>query len=199
MTTDKGIIKFRCRFATAAAPPAGKILQMNNIRHKLYKRKFIGVDENGIGFGNISIRYDDSEQFIITGTQTGSKANLVHQDYSFVSDYEIKQNTIFCQGKIKASSESMSHAAIYKARNDINAVIHIHSNKIWRELLNKEPTTSPEFEYGTAELAEAIGKLCLDTFENIIILGGHQDGILIYGKNIQEAYVTILKTEEKIK
>ena len=47
-----------------------------------------------------------------------------------------------CIGPIQASSASLTHAAIYQANPDINAVIHVHDRDLWENLLDRVPTTA---------------------------------------------------------
>jgi ribulose-5-phosphate 4-epimerase/fuculose-1-phosphate aldolase len=189
---NEGIIKFHCIFTESDPPAQSDIIEINKIRSKLVELNLIGTTDDCISYGNISIRYGKSGKFIITGTQTGSKNILTNRDYSIVTDYDIESNKLICTGKIKASSESLTHAAVYNIRNDINSVIHIHNTAMWKAMLNKKPTTSPVFEYGTSELAQAVGQMCNKTNENLIILSGHTDGIIAYGKNSEAVFVTIL-------
>jgi L-ribulose-5-phosphate 4-epimerase len=38
----------------------------------------------------------------------------------------IRKNSLTCQGQVKASSKSLTHAAIYAANPRVKAVIHVH-------------------------------------------------------------------------
>jgi dihydroxyacetone kinase DhaKLM complex PTS-EIIA-like component DhaM len=67
---------------------------------------------------------------------------------------------------------------------------------LWEKLLNDYPTTSEEIEYGTPEMALAVQSLAAEmgmSDEKIIIMGGHQEGILAFGKNLEEATTQIIK------
>lgn len=192
MNEKEGIIKFNCIFEEDSPPNGVLIAEMNTIRNKLHKAGMINIDSYNIGYGNISIRYMNGRQFIITGTQTAGKENLSNRDYSLVKDFDIAQNKLICTGKIKASSESLTHAAVYHAVHNANSVIHIHSSKLWEKFCNKLPTTPEEFEYGTPEIALAVAEICKSNTNSIIILGGHRDGIVSYGKNPNDAYVNIM-------
>lgn len=196
---NEGIIKFQCNLIDSAPPEQTEVRNMNKIRNKLFELHLIGTDADGIGFGNLSIRYKNTNKFIITGTQTGRKDILDNSDYTLVSNFDIEKNKLECRGKIEASSESLTHAAVYIARKNVNAVIHIHNRRMWNSLINKTATTSPEHQYGTSGLARAVAELCGNSDKNLIVLGGHPDGILAFGKNLEEAYVTILSNFKKFK
>jgi L-ribulose-5-phosphate 4-epimerase len=96
----------------------------------------------------------------------------------------------------KASAESLTHAAIYEALPEVGAVVHIHCFELWKKLLNNYPTTSKEIEYGTPEMALAVQILSAgmeNSEEKIIIMGGHREGILAFGKNLEDATTQIIK------
>jgi ribulose-5-phosphate 4-epimerase/fuculose-1-phosphate aldolase len=84
----------------------------------------------------------------------------------------------------------LTHAAIYEASPKINGVIHIHNLQAWEKYKNKLPTTNENIEYGTPEMATEIFRLFRETNaieEKIIIMGGHKEGIIVFGENLEEA------------
>ena len=108
--------------------------------------------------------------------------------------YFIK-NSLTCEGPVKASSESLTHAAVYESDNFANAVIHIHNKSLWEKLLNVLPATSPEIEYGTPAMAEEVKRLFKETDlieKKIFVMAGHEEGIVSFGRNLEEAFKTIL-------
>ena len=187
---DEGYIKYQCYWTKEDTISSAEIIELNSWRSKLYNLGLIGEYSNGIGFGNLSIRLSQQHQFIITGTQTGAIANLTPQQYTKVTDFDWQQNYVSCLGAIKASSESLTHGALYQANPLINAVIHVHSLSLWQKLLNRVPTTNPDCAYGTPEMAEEIIKLsqAIKTpSDSIIVMSGHEEGIITFGKNLDEA------------
>ena len=172
------------------------ISELNLYRTKLYNLGLIGTNNKGIGFGNISQRINKGLNFIITGAGTGSLPTLTINHYTVVKKSDIEKNLVICEGLINASSESMSHAAIYALLPNINAVIHVHSLIGWKKLLYKIPTSSKNAQYGTPELAREINKLLKETNLKkiqIFVTAGHQDGIFSFGKNIKEAMDVLIK------
>ena len=135
---DEGYIKFNCEWVKSKLN--FDISIMNHWRDNLFDLKLIGAYDNGIGYGNISVRTDDG--FVISGSTTGNLRKLNIGHYSKVIAYDFNKNFLKCVGPIKASSESMSHAAVYESNPKINAVIHVHNLDLWTKLLNKVPTTS---------------------------------------------------------
>ncbi len=185
--SNEGIIKFTCSLIEDEPPDSDIISELNEVRNELFRLGYIGVNSDNIGYGNISMRYDADNSFIITGTQTGAKKILTPADYTIVTKFNIAANTLTCRGKVKASSESLTHAAAYSASARISAVIHIHSKKIWLKLYNSVLATPEECSYGTPQLALEIKKICRKNYENIIVLKGHEEGIIITSGNLQDA------------
>ena len=180
---DEGYIKFNYDWIDSDINY--DISEINQVRDMLFDMNFIGAYEGSIGYGNISIRVDDN--FLITGTGTGNLNRLTKKDYSLVTEYNFDKNSLICTGRTRASSESLTHAAIYESADDINAIIHIHSKYLWNELMNKVPTTSKDIGYGTPEMAYELIKLCKQIKEKIVVMAGHDSGIITFGKDLQEA------------
>lgn len=187
---DEGYIKFQCNWKDSGITiPEDLIHELNYWRRKLYDLSLIGAYANRIGYGNISIKNDD-RTFYITGSSTGEKEKLSVDDYALVYNWEIEKNQLSCKGKTKASSESLTHAAIYETTPEIRSVIHIHSENMWKYYLNKIPTTSSEAEFGTPGMAYELIRFIREqnsTEKGIIVMGGHKEGIITFGRNMNEA------------
>lgn len=169
---------------------------LNGWREKLYTLGLIGAYPDGVGFGNISARIDDTDTFVISGSGTGKLEKLSPDHYTPVVKYDVETFSLTCKGPIQASSESLSHAVFYKADPDIGAVIHVHNKKLWTNMLKKAPTTAIHAEYGTPEMASEI-KLLLSASDaknhKIIAMGGHEEGIIAFGKDLAEAGKVLLE------
>ncbi|MCK9412340.1 MAG: class II aldolase/adducin family protein [Prolixibacteraceae bacterium] len=192
---DEGYIKFSCNWIEAGPLPIDQLFEINRWRDNLYKLGYIGVYDNGVGFGNISIRFK-ALTFIITGSATGGLKILNENHYVMVNEYNLRKNSIKCTGPIIASSESLSHAVIYECSNETNAVIHIHNFDIWEKLIHKVPTTRKEISYGTPGMATEIKRLFKQTnvgTDKIIAMAGHKEGIIVFGKTLDEAGQILLK------
>lgn len=187
---DEGYIKFNCQWLQQAPDAAIDIREINAWRGQMHQAGLIGVYDNGIGFGNISTRLADYP-FLISGSATGEISNLTKDHYAVVTDYNFAENRLVCQGPIKASSESLSHAIIYECEPTVNAVIHVHSMNLWEKLMHVLPTTEATVAYGTPEMAMEIKRLLTVSDEIVqhktIIMGGHEEGILVWGKTMEEA------------
>lgn len=186
----EGYIKFNCNWEQTEIQIDQSIIeQLENARVKLYELGLIGMYPDGIGFGNISIKPDNSTSFFITGSATGQFAKLNPSHYALVTGYNFAQNSISCCGQTIASAESLSHAAVYESVPEVRAVVHVHCLWLWEKLLDKYPTTSPDIEYGTPEMAIAIQQLIsvMKKDEKVIVMGGHREGIMAFGRTLNEA------------
>ena len=152
-------------------------------------------DELNVGYGNISIKIP--EGILISATQTGKTEHINDNDFALVTNYDIDKNMVWCLGKKRASSETMTHAALYEADETIQAIIHIHNKKLWQKYLHKLPTTNPAVPYGTPEMAYEMKRLYQESSDvkqyNTIIMGGHEEGIISFGQSLKEAQESINK------
>jgi hypothetical protein len=186
---DEGYIKFNCNWIQSNKIALNKVTALNVWRDIMYQKGLIGMYPDGIGFGNISMRCD-KKTFLISGTATGGLSILNESHYSLVTNYNLSTNTVTCEGPLKASSESLTHALIYECAETTNAVIHIHNLNLWNKLIYKVPTSNVKMAYGTPEMANEIKRLFDETTlskEKIIVMGGHQEGIISFGKDLEEA------------
>lgn len=191
---DEGYIKFRANWTPSAPIAQSKIEKLNHWRQAMYRLHLIGAYENGIGFGNISQRIDDSNQFYITGSKTGNFETLDASHFARVTQVNVEQNTLTCVGATIASSESMSHAVIYEHCGWVNGVIHIHNLALWQKLLYQLPTTPAAVTYGSPAMAYAIVDLLENTdatAQKIFLMAGHEEGIFVFGHNLAEAAAVI--------
>ena len=89
--------------------------ELNEYRRKLRELGLIGVDANGVGFGNLSIRDGATSRFYITGSASGGIADPIPSHYARVVAYDFARNWLQCEGSTVASSESLTHAAVYES------------------------------------------------------------------------------------
>lgn len=187
---DEGYIKFEAVWEKAPAIEEVQLQALQTARQTLYHAGLIGMYDNGIGFGNISQRWDTSGAFLVSGSKTGGLEQTTAQHYTLVHQVKIDRNTVHCRGPIIASSESMTHAMIYRAWPEAQAVIHVHHLGLWERLLYQVPTTPPDVPYGTPAMAYAV----LDLFKNkqlpasrLFAMAGHREGLFVFGEAWEEA------------
>ena len=191
-------IKFTCeshRCGTEIAPFDG-FAELNAYRRKLLQLRLIGVDANGIGFGNLSIRDGATNNFYITGSATGGISELTLADCARVVAYDFKRNWLRCEGSAIASSESLTHAAVYESDATAGAVIHCHDSTLWADLLSQAPTSSKAVEYGTPEMAYEVTRLFKLTdvqSRKILVMAGHKGGIVAFGRDSEAAFAVLMR------
>ena len=199
----EGVVKFNCHWSQSGPVISDEQYEMINYwREVLFNMDLIGAYENGVGFGNISMRIGTGNQFVITASATGEIPELEPGHYVKVNSFNIDDNAVQCIGPLKASSESLTHAAIYLSDRDINAVVHVHSIELWNELIYNVPTTNPSMDYGTIGLAKDILKIFKESevFEKrIIVMAGDRAGILTFGQDIDEAVGVLMQYLKKVK
>jgi len=193
---DEGYIKFEC-IHTPGPPPVEEFLaELDTVRRNMYRLGLVGHDEkNHVDFGNLSIRGPLSGQLIITGTQTGHRPALSPEHYSLVTACDIEANRVRCTGAVRASSETMTHAAIYALNPAIRAVIHVHHPAIWQRLKRTCPVTRPDVAYGTPDMADEIQRLYTATdlaTRRLVVMGGHPAGLISFGSTPAEAEAPLL-------
>lgn len=193
---DEGYIKFQPIWTPAPALPAAEWEELDYWRRQMYTAGLIGVYPDGIGFGNISCRQAGSDHFIISGSATGGLPLLTGEHYSLVTAVDIEQNQVTCTGPIVASSESMSHAVIYRERPKVMGVIHVHHLAMWERLLDQVPTTPATATYGSPEMAYSIiALLASSKFQEtgLFVMAGHREGVFAFGDSLEAAAQLLLE------
>lgn len=192
---ETGSVKFKCEQLPAEIPRFTGFDQLNEYRRKLVDLGLIGIDANGISFGNISVRGEKPSEFYVTGSGTGDLATLSPTDCAKVVAYDVAKNWLKCEGGRVASSESLTHGAVYESNPTANAVIHCHNLKLWSALLDKAPTTPKRAAYGTPEMAQAVRQL-FDTTnvktKKIFVMAGHEGGLVAFGNDLAEAFKVLI-------
>jgi ribulose-5-phosphate 4-epimerase/fuculose-1-phosphate aldolase len=189
-------VKFSCERLPGEIKSFAAFAELNAYRAKLLDLHVLGVDSNGIGFGNLSVRDGRTGNFYVTASGTGGKLELTPSDCAKVVACDFKTNAVRFLGSSIPSSESLTHAAIYASDPTAGAVIHCHDCSLWTALLNRAPTTSEAAEYGTPGLAYEIIALLKDSDaqnRKIVVLAGHESGIVTFGKDLDEAFAVLIR------
>jgi L-ribulose-5-phosphate 4-epimerase len=192
-------VKFSYERVGAEIAPFDQLTELNECRRKLRELHLIGMDSNGIGFGNLSVRDGATNNFYVTGSATGGLSKLTLADCVRVVAHDFERNWVRYEGSAIPSSESLTHAAVYECDPMTSAVIHCHNSNLWATLLDRAPTTSKSVAYGTPEMAYEIMRLFKTSgvrTGNILVMAGHEDGILAFGKNLQDAFEVIMREQK---
>jgi ribulose-5-phosphate 4-epimerase/fuculose-1-phosphate aldolase len=193
-------VKFTYECARAEIAAFDQLAELNECRRKLRELHLIGVDSNGIGFGNLSVRDGATAKFYVTGSATGGLSKLALTDCVRVVAYDFEKNWVGYEGAAIPSSESLTHAAIYESDPMAIAVIHCHDLVLWRTLLEHGARSSKAVAYGTPEMAYEIMRLFNASdvrTRNILVMAGHEGGIIAFGKNFKTAFGILMHHRSK--
>jgi ribulose-5-phosphate 4-epimerase/fuculose-1-phosphate aldolase len=117
----------------------------------------------------------------------GSNTNLAKlkkEEIIEVVDYNPIKRIVLSMGKTEPSIDTPVHCLIHRARDDINAIIQLNSEKLYKNL----PSTDKEFPPGSLELAkEVLGSL--RTSKGVIM---KNRGVLFVGVSLKEAEEFVL-------
>jgi ribulose-5-phosphate 4-epimerase/fuculose-1-phosphate aldolase len=203
VTIDEGYVKYTSDWTKAPAPHAAAAEELETWRQPLFDAGLIGeYEDHGVGFGNISIRCGEPGQFLISGTQTGHLARTDKSHYALVTSWSVHSNLVCCVGLVQASSEAMTHAAIYQLDQHIGAIVHVHSKDLWSRYMNRLPTTAPEVAYGTPEMANEFRRLYRDSDfrkSQLAVMGGHEEGLVSIGRTLEEATERVLRINQAVR
>ena len=196
---DEGRLKYTAEHTQTPAIEVPGWEKLNDARSELFALGLVGVTPCGISFGNLSIRAQ-ADEFLISGTATGSLAVLTNNHYCLVKSFDISKNHVISLGPVRPSSKSMTHGAVYLANPKVNIVIHIHSRAIFDGMIHAAYAATPKnAAYGTPEIAIAIGKCVQQTAgnEGAIVLLGHDEGVITYGPTVEKAFSLIQELYNK--
>jgi len=195
-----GVIKYNFDFQPSEPLDASLFSDIESVRKRLFALNLIGVTEDGIGFGNISQRVEGNS-FVITGTQTGDLKILEASHYALIEAFDDKQFYLKSSGAIKPSSEALTHGTIYNLSANIGAVIHIHSQTLWKFMLKGNYLKTEDVEYGSIEMIEEVNRL-FSTTEPLsnpkFVMAGHEEGVMVFGENLEEAEQVLYRIIAKI-
>ena len=192
MDEQEGVIKYHLDFQPGALAGDAPVEDLCRWFARCRERGLIGRDPDryhGLAYGNISARAGTG--FVVSGTQTGGRETLGAGDLAWVTGFDLEANRLAAQGPVRPSSESLTHALVYRTRGDVNAVIHGHVPVIWGQAGALALDATPEeAAYGTPAMAAAVaGLLAADPrrLPGVLVMGGHQDGVIAYGADLESA------------
>jgi Ribulose-5-phosphate 4-epimerase and related epimerases and aldolases len=191
MRIEEGYVKYNPVHHKGNPPWHKGLALLDSVRTELYDLGLIGEYGNGISYGNISIRNTASDScFVISGTGTGKIRCLGDKGYCLVTKFDIDSNIVESIGPLQASSESLTHGAIYMANRRVQCVIHVHSRMFFNALLANDSFYTPDnMAYGTPELAVSVINLVEKILKDksLFVTKGHENGIFIYAPSIIQA------------
>ena len=192
----EGVVKYTVKHESARITFPAEMPELFSWRRRLRALGLIGADSQGIGYGTLSIRLYASPRFLITGSQSSGLSEVDQRHFAIVTVVDLDKNFLRSIGELPPSSEALTHAALYEVQASIRAVVHVHAASIWATCRNRLPTTRDDVLYGTPEMGyemirvhkkEALGR------QGVVVMGGHQDGVIAFGPSLAEAAGEILK------
>jgi len=190
MAKEKYIgVKFETIFLGDFMPSAKEKVLINSL---ISAGKVIGnlgiKDQNG---GNFSVR---TKTGIIIKRTGAHPYELKPQDFVLVEKYQ--GNKVWVRGKSEPSSEARLHLSVYRARPDINCILHCHD---FPAICCSEKIPNigyiKEHPYGTLESARAVARTAKKY--DYAIMENH--GVIAFGKSISITLSLIKKYHEKFK
>lgn len=204
--SQEGVIKFNLQYQQTPEVSLPGWQTISAWRQLLCQLQLIGQDSQryqGLGFGNISWRLPPPEAapnqrpFAISGTQTGGLPQLLPRHYAQVLACDPGRNYVLAQGPVKPSSEALTHGTLYALDPQVRAVIHVHSPQLWQQgAALGLPVTDSSVEYGTPQMAAEVERLLADEpcrQLGILVMGGHEDGVVTFAATAEEAGTTLLR------
>jgi L-ribulose-5-phosphate 4-epimerase len=191
----EGVVKYTVKHETARITFPAEMPDFFSWRRTLRELQLIGEDAAGVGYGNLSIRLYATPTFLITSSQTSGLADVDQQHFARVTVVDVDRNFLRSVGEHPPSSEALSHAALYQMHGGIRAVVHVHSRSIWTAWRDRLPTSRAEVLYGTPGMAYEMIRLHKRSAlgrQGVIVMGGHQDGVISFGPSLADAAGEIL-------
>jgi hypothetical protein len=199
MVEREGVIKFDLQYKQTPALTYSALRELNAWRTLLHRARLIGLDPSrygGVGYGNISQRH--KKTFVVSGTQTQTRPLLTAQHYSIVMECDPDINRIKARGPVAPSSEALTHGTVYDRDTRARFVMHVHSPIIWRKAKSLGiPLTDKRAAFGTPEMAAEVERLFKKGVlrkRPIFAMGGHEDGVVTFGRTGAEAGFLLLRT-----
>ena len=195
MASTEGTIQFAYELAERSstdllAPPL--VASLSAWRTMLKRLQLLGQlpdRYDGFGYGNLSGRTAQEQEFVITASQTSGVTNLLEEHLVTITGYNLSRFWVDAIGQQPPSSETLTHAMIYAADSRINWVFHVHCPEIWE---NSQalgiPSTGADVGYGSLEMVGAVADLLGNSQSRPLVFTtqGHHDGVFALGANARD-------------
>ena len=194
MSELEGTIQFAYELTPCSTPPldAPAFAELSAWRSILFDLELIGqVKEMYLGFayGNVSVRADEGDDFIVTASQTSGVTSLLAEHLVRITHCNLERFWVDAQGEAPPSSESLTHAMIYAADPRMRCVFHVHSPTLWRNRAALAlPETPMDVSYGSPAMVQAVRDL-MDKHQSrplTFATAGHEDGIFTCGHTLRD-------------
>lgn len=201
---SEGVIRFNYELLPGELEdmiPQELLSVLNHWRHRMIQEKVLGGGDpdryDGLGYGNLSARLaPGSPEFVISASQTGERSSLDVSGYVLIRKVEPEAFRVWAVGSQPPSSETLTHAMIYRGDPSVNLVLHAHAPALWQQAEALQlPVTPPEVEYGSPEMARCVAQLMSESKKrpNLFVTRGHTDGVFVYGCDAEETGTYLLQ------
>ena len=197
----EGVVRFRAEHATEPLPArqAARLAPLLPWRRVLWAAGLLGQDPRrygGYGYGNVSVRAA-GEGFLISGTQTSGAGDAGPERFAWITGWSVDGNRVASRGPVPPSSEALSHAVLYETSPAVGAVFHVHAPTLYRAAARLGLPATAEAEAGTPAMAREVGRVLRhgagSGSAGVVVMGGHPDGLLVYGGTAEEAGRTLVR------
>jgi hypothetical protein len=200
---DEGVVKYRLDYRPGPPLPAARLAALVAWQRILRDLGLVGRDParyGGLAYGNLSVRLPEGG-FAISASQTADRVAPGPSDYCRVIHWDCDANHLVAEGPARPSSESLTHAALYDSDPAIGCVLHCHAPAIWRQQVRLGlASTAADIAYGTPAMATEVARIHRRHDRDacgIMVMGGHQDGILSFGTHLDQAGCLLVTTLRK--
>lgn len=193
------------RFAYALEPPEGPLAgadtlaELRGWRTILRRLGLLGQDPDryeGLGFGNLSARAPERPaEFVITASQTSGIDEFGDEHLVRITYSSPERFWVDAVGRQPPSSETLTHAMVYRADPAVGWVFHTHCPELWqRHRALALPVTAEDVEYGSLAMAAAVAELLANHPARPIVFAtlGHRDGVFACGASAAAAGSALL-------
>jgi len=176
--------KFRTEFVGEETPDDPRIEELRFWCSEFHRFNLAPLHKYG-ACGNLSFRTAAGDpSFIITASGTAFHERPDRESFVKVRTVDLEQGIVYAEGKKRPSSESMLHFAVYRAREDIQAVFHGHSPEILARASEMNlVVTEREDPYGSPELVQSVLQVLKENF--FVVIRKH--GFIALGETMQAA------------
>ena len=160
-----------------------------------------GITDVQEGFsGHVSHRIQPGDKYIVTGHTHVEGRSTLDIGYDDLVTVDIKTGARV-NGTMPLLGENVIHSGVYKARPDVNCVIHVHPfwctvlSLVKDSLLGLPVFFSGKSQVESGEDGDALGKALGDSYA--LLIPGH--GIVVAADTIEQALVStvFLETQSK--
>lgn len=140
----EGLIQYRTEYLGNIPPTwiqswEEQLREFLHVRNLAHSQKLLGMDTQGIAYGNWSMRLPDGS-IVITASQTSHLPEISLHQICRIPEYDLDEFSLCWQGSpdFPPSSETLSHLGLYHGCGEITCILHTHHEQ-WFQRWMKHP------------------------------------------------------------